>query len=480
MFDRIERLQSKKLVGQSLEMSLQENRTHELWSSFMPRKKEILNQKGQNLFSMQVYDQELNFKDFNPTTSFTKWAAAEVADFNDIPESMNSYVLQGGLYAVFIHKGTPASFPKTAQYIFSNWLPTSDYELDKREHFELLSEKSKRNDPDSEEEVWIPVKEKKTHIAVTGGTGHLGRNLIDLLLKQGQSVKALKRTSKTPFEHPNLTWILGDLNDQDALQTLLGNSNALIHSASAISLGELDQDYVYDVNVNGTSNLIKAALGRDIKFIYISSSTSVTDPLGDEIFDEDRPYKKDTRFHYAYTKAIAEQEVLKAVETNDLNACIIRPTAIFGPTDHIPSRFGATILDIYNRKLPFITDGGYNMIDVRDLSQTIINSISMGKQGGVYLTGGEYISLEDLSKLIKPSKIPMKLSVDLLISILPVINLYDKLFKLKWPVSRESLYTLKFSPKKMDSSKAAKELLHQSRPIKNTIEDLLEWFKEKN
>ena len=74
----------------------------------------------------------------------------------------------------------------------------------------------------------------------------------------------------------------------------------------------------------------------------------------------------------------------------------------------------------------------------------------------------------------------MKLSVDLLISILPVINLYDKLFKLKWPVSKESLYTLKFSPKKMDSSRAAKELLHQSRPIKNTIDDLLEWFKEKN
>ena len=480
MFDRIERLQSKKLVGQSLEMSLQENRTHELWSSFMPRKKEILNQKGQNLFSMQVYDQELNFKDFNPTTSFTKWAAAEVADFNDIPESMNSYVLQGGLYAVFIHKGLLQASLKRLNISLVTGFRLPDYELDKREHFELLSEKSKRNDPDSEEEVWIPVKEKKTHIAVTGGTGHLGRNLIDLLLKQGQSVKALKRTSKTPFEHPNLTWILGDLNDQDALQTLLGNSNALIHSASAISLGELDQDYVYDVNVNGTSNLIKAALGRDIKFIYISSSTSVTDPLGDEIFDEDRPYKKDTRFHYAYTKAIAEQEVFKAVETNDLNACIIRPTAIFGPSDHIPSRFGATILDIYNRKLPFITDGGYNMIDVRDLSQTIINSISMGKQGGVYLTGGEYISLEDLSKLIKPSKIPMKLSVDLLISILPVINLYDKLFKLKWPVSRESLYTLKFSPKKMDSSRAAKELLHQSRPIKNTIEDLLEWFKEKN
>lgn len=160
MFDRIERLQTKKLVGQSIRMSLHENRTFELWSSFMPKRKDIQNQKGQNLFSMQVYDQNLNFKDFNPTTPFTKWAAVEVSDFNTIPEPLSSYVLQGGLYAVFIHKGLPSDFPKTSQYIFGEWLPASRYELDKREHFELLTEKSKRNDPDSEEEVWIPVKEK--------------------------------------------------------------------------------------------------------------------------------------------------------------------------------------------------------------------------------------------------------------------------------------------------------------------------------
>lgn len=160
MFNRIERIQSKKLVGQSLKMSLKENRTFELWSGFIPHRKEVPNQKNQNLFSMQVYDPNLNFKDFNPNTIFTKWAAVEVDDFNGIPDGMNSYDLEGGLYAVFIHKGTPANFPKTTQYIFGNWLPASKYELDKREHFELLTEKSKRNDPDSEEEVWIPIKEK--------------------------------------------------------------------------------------------------------------------------------------------------------------------------------------------------------------------------------------------------------------------------------------------------------------------------------
>jgi len=319
---------------------------------------------------------------------------------------------------------------------------------------------------------------RNTYISVTGGTGHLGRNLIDMLLQQGQKVKALKRNFEIPYQHPNLTWIQGDLSNLIKLNSLLDNSTAVIHCASAISLGELDQDFVYNVNVTGTSNLLKACSERDIKFIYISSSTAVQDSVDNEVFDENRPYKSDTKFYYAYTKAIAEQHVLSAVEKNNLDACIIRPTAIIGPADHLPSRFGATILDLYRAKLPFITDGGYNMIDVRDLSQTIINCISIGKKGRIYLAGGQYLSLKELSKLVNPDKIPPSIPVDFLILILPLINLYDKLFKLKWPISRESLYTLKFSPKKMDSSRAIKELMHQPRPIKNTIEDLITWFNE--
>jgi len=316
------------------------------------------------------------------------------------------------------------------------------------------------------------------HIAVTGGTGHLGRNLIEMLLQQGQKVNALKRTAETPFEHTDLNWIQGDLSDQRALNSLLEQSTALIHCASAISLGELDQDLVYKVNVTGTSNLINACSGRNIKFIYISSSTAAKDPADNGLFDENSPYRTDPKFYYALTKSIAEKLVLQAVETQQINACIIRPTAIIGPTDHIPSRFGQTILDLSKGKLPFITDGGYNIIDVRDLSQTIINSISMGKKGRVYLAGGDYISLKELAKIVSPSKIPLSIPVDLLLSFLPLINIYDKLFHLKWPVTRESLITLKFSPKNIDSSRAIRELGHQTRPIKQTLDDLVTWFNE--
>ena len=74
---------------------------------------------------------------------------------------MEPYVLKGGLYAVFDYVGSSADFHKTFNYIFKEWLPASEYELDKREHFEIMGEKYRNNDPASEEEVWVPVKERR-------------------------------------------------------------------------------------------------------------------------------------------------------------------------------------------------------------------------------------------------------------------------------------------------------------------------------
>lgn len=158
MNPRIELIGPKKLVGKSIRMSLVNNLTKKLWQSFMPFRKEIKNAVGSDLYSMQVYDQLLDVKNFNPNIEFTKWATIEVNDFSLIPDGMEVYELNGGLYAVFLHKGPPSTFQKTFQFIFGHWLPNSEYELDYREHFEVLGEKYKNNDPDSEEEVWIPIK----------------------------------------------------------------------------------------------------------------------------------------------------------------------------------------------------------------------------------------------------------------------------------------------------------------------------------
>jgi AraC family transcriptional regulator len=155
----IKTLTEKKLIGKRLIMSLADNRTRDLWKSFMPRRKEVKNYIGTELYSIQRYD-PLYFNNFNPNADFEKWAAVEVTDFNVVPDQMETILLPGGLYAVFIHIGAAGKGQETFNYIFTAWLPGSDYTLDNRPHFEILGEKYKNDDPESEEEIWIPVRPK--------------------------------------------------------------------------------------------------------------------------------------------------------------------------------------------------------------------------------------------------------------------------------------------------------------------------------
>lgn len=159
MTPRIETLIEKKLIGKRLKMSLTENKTVDIWKSFMPRRKEITNNVTNDIISMQVYESEY-FTNFNPTNEFEKWATIEVSNFENVPTDMETFTLKGGLYAVFDYKGLSTD-NRIFNYIFEDWLPNSNYDLDHRPHFEILGDKYKNGDPTSEEEIWIPIQPKK-------------------------------------------------------------------------------------------------------------------------------------------------------------------------------------------------------------------------------------------------------------------------------------------------------------------------------
>lgn len=159
MDPRIETLSEKNLAGMSRKMSFTENSTSKLWQEFMPRRKEIKNFIPDNLYSVEIYPPGF-YDHFSPDAEFLKWAAVEVAGINSLPDGMESFTIPSGLYAVFIHRGPASLGPKTYGFIFRIWLPGSEFLLDNRPHFALMGERYKRDDPDSEEEIWIPVRLK--------------------------------------------------------------------------------------------------------------------------------------------------------------------------------------------------------------------------------------------------------------------------------------------------------------------------------
>lgn len=140
-------------------MSLAEDRTKMLWKNFMPGRNLISNKVSDDLFSVRVYGGDFDANIDNPSLYFKKWAAVEVKDLDNVPEGMGTIILEKGLYAVFHYTG-PSTDPSIYEYIFTEWLPNSAYKIDNRPFFEVMGEKYKNNDPDSEEDIYIPVSLK--------------------------------------------------------------------------------------------------------------------------------------------------------------------------------------------------------------------------------------------------------------------------------------------------------------------------------
>ncbi|MBL7930485.1 MAG: GyrI-like domain-containing protein [Bacteroidia bacterium] len=163
MEQRFETIPAKKFIGLKIMSSVvKEPESARIWPQFMPRRKEISSIKGNEVYALTVYPGDYFQKSFDPNAPFEKWATVEVNDFNSVPMGMETLESSGGLYAVFSYKGSVTEAYKALQYIYMSWLPSSDYLADGRPHMAVMGEKYKNNDPESEEEFWIPVKKKTT------------------------------------------------------------------------------------------------------------------------------------------------------------------------------------------------------------------------------------------------------------------------------------------------------------------------------
>ena len=158
---RFENFSGTLLVGMRTHLSLKENTTRDLWSRFMPARKEIRNVRGSDLYSVEVYDDTTFFRNFDPGKTFEKWAAVAVDTLTEtLPVGMERLEIEAGLYVVFSYTGFPSEAHKMYAYIYGHWMPDSDYEPDSRPHFALMGSGYKGEHPESQEELWIPVRKK--------------------------------------------------------------------------------------------------------------------------------------------------------------------------------------------------------------------------------------------------------------------------------------------------------------------------------
>jgi dihydroflavonol-4-reductase len=321
----------------------------------------------------------------------------------------------------------------------------------------------------------------KLKIALTGGSGHLGTVLIIKLLRQGQRIRALKHRFQPPLNHANLEWISGDITDPSSVSNLISGCDVVIHSAAKISIKQDPE--VFDVNVKGTRNVVEACVKHKVRRMIHISSTHATKAMPHHTrFDESRPLNLKSKFYYDRSKAMGEQIVSEAIVGNGLDAIILRPSGMVGPPDYQPSVFGQALIDMVKGKFPVLVGGGYNYVDVRDVADSVVNSIEMGRKGETYCLTGSYLAIRDFAieiEHIKKVKCPrFSLNPRVLLIFLPIIKLHSLITKSELPFTRHSMVTLKEGHPYMTNDKAVKDLKHSARSWKDSVADLFEWFEE--
>jgi len=315
---------------------------------------------------------------------------------------------------------------------------------------------------------------------ITGGSGHVGANLIRLLINNGWKVRCLTHSDMRAFKGLNVELVKGEILDSSFLEEQMQGCSTVFHAAAVVGVENIDIDMMHRVNVEGTKSMCAAALSSQIKrFVYFSSIHAFQqEPLNSKLI-ENRLLVTDPKApQYDLTKASAELEVKKAHEKG-LYTIVLNPTGILGPYDFKPSRMGQLIINIMNQKMPLTINAGFNWVDARDVCSAAIKSLDKAESGNNYILSGRWASFEQIAEMIS-IKINKKtrwatLPFWLAYLYLPFSYLLSKIF-LKRPLfSKGSLHALAIQA--TPSNKKAKErLVFNPRPLEDTINDTIDWL----
>lgn len=319
-------------------------------------------------------------------------------------------------------------------------------------------------------------------IAITGANGHVGANLVRMLLAEGMNLRLLQHHQHQAIDGLDTEVVTGDLNDPGSLEPFCKNIDVVIHLAAKISIGHNSFDSLFRINVDGTKNLVRAAKNAGVKrFIHFSSIHALQHAPLDEIMDESKPLATGSTLAYEHTKALADEWILSQ-QADNFDVIILNPTAIVGPNDFQPSLQGNFIIRLYKGTLPGLVPGGYDWVDVRDVCEATRSAISHGKGGERYILSGHFVTIVEFADLVagvtgKKIKKPV-LPLWLAYVGVPFIYLWSELRGQEPLYTKQSLFILQSGNRKISNLKARKELGFNPRPLSETLKDTLDWFKE--
>lgn len=317
-------------------------------------------------------------------------------------------------------------------------------------------------------------------VAVTGAAGYLGSNLTDLLVEQGHEVVAIDRMRAAHWPE-SVTFIEGDVLDQAAMTEALDGVEVLYHLVAMITLKQQDS-VAWRLNTEGVRTVAQAARAAGVRKMVHASSVHSFNQYECQGYINEQTLRSEGEHLPVYDRSKWAGEIaLREVIAEGLDAVICNPTGVYGPVDHGLSglsRLNGILRDAARGRVPASIQGGYDLVDVRDVAIGLTLAAEKGRTGENYLLTGHDM------EITAAMKIAAKATGRRGPAFAVPTNVVEKILPIAEPIaarfgsdvmSHAALGALLSKPH-VDGTKAREELGYAPRPAQETIKDLVSFF----
>ena len=322
-------------------------------------------------------------------------------------------------------------------------------------------------------------------VLITGASGFVGSAVARVLCEAGFSVRALVRgtSPRAHIAELGLDFAEGDLRDQNSVAKAAAGVRYIFHVAADYRLWARDRSEIFASNVEGTRNVMEAAIHAKIERVIYTSSVATLKLRSDGLpTDESLPLPVHQGIGaYKRSKIAAERLVESLIVERGLPAIIVNPSTPIGPRDVKPTPTGRIIVEAASGRIPAFIDTGLNLVHVDDVASGHLAALRRGKIGERYILGGENVPfsqmLSDIAGFVgrRPARLRLPWT-----ALVPVALVAEAAAVVTGREPFATLDGIRMAKHRMffESTKAEKNLGYQSRPYIEAIDDAVRWFRD--
>ena len=314
-------------------------------------------------------------------------------------------------------------------------------------------------------------------ILLTGGTGLLGRNIIECLLEGNHEITLLLRNpTKYKKQDKKITKVKGDVLNMESILKAIEKCEYVIHAAADTSQHHLNISD-FRVNIQGTKNIVLACKKKNIKkLIHVGSGGFFGYGTKENPGDENTTIKyPSNQSLYLMSKLYAQQEINAYGKSNSV--ITIHPTFMIGALDYGPS--SGKIILMGMKKIIFCPPGGKNFVHVKDVANACINAIKLNNHEANYIIGNENLSYYEFFKLIQKEHNRNSIIIRIPSLVFYPMGLLGNVFRFLGFKTELSLANMKILMinNYFKNDKSLKELKLKYKPIEEAVKDAVNFFK---